>query len=101
MYCSWRITSPPGYQVELIVFDLETSGRSLYIYDSPSLLAESYYTIASLRGSLDSSFHFTSSRGEYLMHYDDQSGTSHTRGFVFEAHIGLLGMLGEYCKMND
>ena len=93
MDCWWYITSPPGQQVELIVFDVETSVRDFYIYDYPSLNSTTS-TLASFRGSTTSSFHFTSSSGGLMTRYDDKSGTSHSKGVVFEAHI--LGMLGEY-----
>ena len=94
----WYITSPIGEQVELIVFDVETSSRYIYIYDSSPTIPPSYTrTLAYLIGSFASGFHFTSSEGGLVIHYDDRSGNSHGKGIVFEAHI--VGMLGEHVSL--
>ena len=63
----------------------------IYIYDSPSPNA-TRYTLADFRFNVNAASHYTSSRGGFVIFYDDRSTGTNGKGIAFEAHIqGMVG----------
>ena len=91
MDCMWYITCPPGEQIDLIIFGMETASESISVYDSPS----PYFYSSSDRelvmsGKLDTAMHFTSSF--FAIFYVDRDHGPNEPGIVFETHIhGMAG----------
>ena len=98
--CWCYITSPPSYQVELSIIDLDTvnSNERIYIYDDPSSTS---YRVLYMYGQLDSKVTTMSTRGGLTLRYYDTSTSYDGPGFVAEARIHGKTMLNEFISTTS
>ena len=82
--CWCYITSPPSYQVELSISDLDTVNEAIYIFDDPSSTSN---RVLYMYGQLDSKVTTISTRGGLTLEYYDYSSSYNGPGFVGEARI--------------